>query len=107
MPYRLVALEYSNLLDEVFTNLVIQKVSNGIPIIISVLSKKYSGLNGSHAICLASYKVDKNGFMDFQVVDSARGIMWVPRERIGNARSFSEYLYRPELKGPRKRTRRP
>ncbi|MDO8497876.1 MAG: hypothetical protein Q7S61_05025 [bacterium] len=38
--------------------------------------------NSDHVVCLGGYRIDKNGFLDFQVVDSAGGVMFIPQEPI-------------------------
>lgn len=74
-------------LDEVFATQVIDHIDRHSPILMAVNSREYSGSDteDSHAICLSGYRIDQNGFMDFQVVDSAQGIIWVPKERIERA----------------------
>jgi hypothetical protein len=86
--------------DEAFTDSVIKEINRGVPIIISVGIKEYLGkaVDGPHAICLTGYKVDSNGNMDIQVLDSARGSFLVPKERIERAR-LPIYLYKPVRRG--------
>ncbi|MCA9371434.1 hypothetical protein KC726_00905 [Candidatus Woesebacteria bacterium] len=74
-------------------NALLDSLDSGKPLIILVRSTDYSGSGRSHALCISGYRVDANGFTDFQVVDSARGIIWVPHERIMGARNeFSDYV---------------
>jgi len=57
--------------------------NSGYVFIRAVNTKHYSGQNdGGHAICLSGYKVDEEGRVDIQVIDSARGVIWISLEHL-------------------------
>ncbi len=71
-------------LTKLLDNIAVKK-----PILIGVVSKLFSGEEiGSHALCISGYRVSKQGRIDLQVIDSARGIYWVPEERVRKSRNF-------------------
>ena len=45
----------------------------------------------SHAICITGYRIDKNGFMDLQIIDPEVGIIWASLEHISSCLSSAKY----------------
>src|SRR3989338_3302736 len=67
--------------------LVKEIVDSGDVLLTSVMTKQYAKdkKSGLHAICVAGYKVSKQGNMDVQVIDAARGKLWMSLEHLSSA----------------------
>lgn len=58
-------------------------IDEGAKILASVSVKQYQGRdNGLHAISIVGYKVNENGVMNIQLIDSDRGILWISLEHL-------------------------
>jgi len=91
-------------LSQDLTDAAITHLDAGGSIVTIVNAASYFGRNrkGTHAICLSGYRINEDGFLDFQVIDSARGIHWVPHERIGiDSMAIGRPIYKTELKTQR------
>lgn len=67
---------------------LIKNIIDGNSVIITtVVTKPYAGVKEQclHAICIAGYKVNDTGAMNVQIIDSARGKIWMSLEHISTA----------------------
>lgn len=95
---------YKNAASEVVkrNGAVIKKVlDEGGVLLTSVLIKKYAGekKGGLHAICIVGYKVSEAGIIDIQIVDAARGRIWMSLEHLSSSVvPFMTYKMTKEIK---------
>jgi len=84
---------------DVFLEEILEQLKLHKPILVSVVSKLFSeeGLQ-NHALCISGYRISNSGQIDLQVLDSARGIYWVPEERIRKSRDFLNDVLIADLK---------
>jgi hypothetical protein len=73
----------------VSNSMIIKQIIDEHRIILTgVTTKQYdpnSGSNALHAVCISGYNIRKTGEMDVQVIDPARGILWMSLEHLSKA----------------------
>ncbi len=67
--------------------LVSSTIDDGKAVLTGVSSLKYrsGGTSTSHAVCISGYRVDNNGYMDVQVIDPYRGIIFMSLDHLHGA----------------------